>query len=77
MSQFGSAVAGQAHHRNRAGPQEREQRHRELAAVRQLQEHPIADSDAQLSKSRRGTVGAFVQLREGQPPGPSASTTAT
>ena len=66
MSQLGRAVAGQAHHRDRAGAQQSEQRHCEFAAVRQLQQHPIAGRDAQCRQPGCGAVGALVELREGQ-----------
>ena len=66
MSQLGRAVAGQAHHRDRAGAQQPEQRHRESAAVGQLQQHPIARCDTHRRQPGRGAIGALVELGEGQ-----------
>ena len=66
MCQFGGAVAGQTHHRDRARAQQPEQRDRELAAVRQLQQHPVARRDAQIAKPGCGGIGLLVEFGVGQ-----------
>ncbi len=62
MAQLGGPMTRQAHHRDRAGAQQREQRHRELAAIRQLQQYSVAGGDAQLRQRGRCAVCTLVEL---------------
>lgn len=57
MAHLGRAVAAQAHHGHRLGVQQSEQRHRKLAAIRDLHEDAVARCDAQTPKPRGGAVG--------------------
>ena len=65
MSEFGCAVARQAHHRHRPGAQQPEQRHRELAGIGQLHHHPVAFGDAEPCQPRGDPVRHGRQLGEG------------
>ena len=62
VPQLGGAMAGQAQHRDDAGPQQRERRHRELSGVGQLQQHAVSRRDAPVGQRGGHPVGQRVEF---------------